>query len=108
MIMVQLIFQNRSETTGLLTTIRTAVLMCIVKEDECLICGKNTAENREIIHRNIYNEIKMRLKHKEQLCLGKMSCIYDDDYRIRIMFSDIQCNIFNNYGFHLRKIESAW
>ena len=61
----------------------------IFKEDECPILDKNTAENIAIIRRIIYNRIKMQLKPKEQLCFGKRSCMYDDDYRLKIMFSHI-------------------
>ncbi len=50
---------------------------------------QNTAANRAMIHRSIYNRIKIRLKSKEQLCLGKLSCMYNDDYRVRIIFSHI-------------------
>ncbi|MBR7064444.1 MAG: ISAs1 family transposase, partial [Treponema sp.] len=59
----------------------------IFREDECPILNRNTAENIAIIRRIIYNRIKMQLKPKEQLCFGKRSCMYDDDYRLRIMFS---------------------
>ena len=61
----------------------------IFKEDERPIIDKNTAENVAIIRRIIYNRIKMQLKPKEQLCFGKRSCMYDDDYRLKIMFSHI-------------------
>ena len=59
----------------------------IFKEDECPILDRNTAENIAIIRRIIYNRIKMQLKPKEQLSFGKRSCMYDDDYRLKIMFS---------------------
>lgn len=59
----------------------------IFREDECPILDKNTAENIAIIRRIVYNRIKMQLKPKEQLCFGKRSCMYDDDYRLKIMFS---------------------
>lgn len=59
----------------------------IFKEDECPILDKNTAENIAIIRRIVYNRIKTQLKLKERLCFGKRSCMYDDDYRLKIMFS---------------------
>ncbi|MBQ9206346.1 MAG: ISAs1 family transposase [Treponema sp.] len=61
----------------------------IFNEDACPILDKNTAENIAIIRRIIYNRIKMQLKPKEQLCFGKRSCMYDDGYRLKIMFSHI-------------------
>ena len=59
----------------------------VFKEGECPILDKNTAENVAIIRRIIYNRIKMQLPPKELLCFGKRSCMYDDDYRLKIMFS---------------------
>jgi transposase DDE domain len=59
----------------------------IFREDECPILDRNTAQNIAIIRRIIYNRIKMQLKPKEQLCFGKRSCMYDDNYRLRILFS---------------------
>lgn len=59
----------------------------VFREYECPILDKNTAENVAIIRRIIYNRINMQLRPKEQLCFGKCSCIYDDDYRLKIMFS---------------------
>lgn len=64
-------------------------LNVIFKEDECPILDRNTAENIATIRRIVYNRIKMQLKPKEQLCFGKRSCMYDDDYRLKIMFSHI-------------------
>lgn len=59
----------------------------LFKEDECPIVDRNTAENVAIIRRIIYNRIKMQLTPKQQLCFGKRSCMYDDDYRLKILFS---------------------
>lgn len=59
----------------------------IFKEDECPVLDKNTAENLAIIRRIIYNRIKMQLSPKQQLQFGKRSCMYDDDYRLKILFS---------------------
>ena len=47
----------------------------------------DTTENVAIIRRIVYNRIKMQLKPKERLCFGKRFCMYDDDYRLKIMFS---------------------
>mgnify|MGYP003292536199 CR=1 FL=1 len=49
--------------------------------------NKNTAENMAIIRRIIYNRIKMQLSPKQQLQFEKRSCMYDDDYRLKILFS---------------------
>ena len=53
------------------------------------ICGvsRNTVENVTIIRKMLYNRIKTQLKPKERRCFWKKPCIYDDVYRLKIMFS---------------------
>lgn len=59
----------------------------VFEEDKCPVLDRNTAENLAIIRRIIYNRIKMWLAPKQQLQFGKRSCMYDDDYRLKILFS---------------------
>ena len=54
--------------------------------DECAVPDRNAAENLEIIRRIVYNRIKM-LSRLETLSIGKRACIYDDDFKAKILFS---------------------
>lgn len=58
----------------------------IFKDDECPVYERNTAENLAIIRRIIYNRINMQFSSKEQLAFGRRSCMYDADYRLKILF----------------------
>ena len=55
-------------------------------DDECAVLDRNAAENLAIIRRIVYNRIKM-LSRLETLSMGKRACIYDDDFRAKILFS---------------------
>jgi len=50
---------------------------------------RNTADNMAIIRRIIYNRVKMRLSPKQHQ-FGKRSCMYDDDYRLKVLFFHTQ------------------
>ena len=55
-------------------------------DDECAVPNRNAAENLAIIRRIVYSRIKM-LSRLETLSMGKRACIYDDDFRAKILFS---------------------
>ena len=48
----------------------------------------NAAENRAIIRRIVYNRIKI-LSKMNTLSMGKRACIYDDNFRAQILFSQL-------------------
>jgi len=58
----------------------------IFREDESPVIERNTAENLAIIRRIIYNRIKMQPDY-DTLSFGRRGCMYDDDFRARILFS---------------------
>lgn len=58
----------------------------IFKEDESPVTERNTAENLAIVRRIIYNRIKMQPDY-DTLSFGRRACMYDDDFRARILFS---------------------
>ena len=55
-------------------------------DDEGAVPNRNAAENLAIIRRIVYSRIKM-LSRLETLSMGKRACIYDDDFRVKILFS---------------------
>ena len=55
-------------------------------DDDCPVLDRNTAENLAIVRRIIYNRIKMQPDY-DTLAWGRRSCMYDDDFRTKILFS---------------------
>ena len=55
-------------------------------DDDCPVLDRNTAENLAIVRRIIYNRIKMQPDY-DTLAWGRRSCMYDDDFRAKILFS---------------------
>lgn len=58
----------------------------IFREDDSPVIERNTAENLAIIRRIIYNRIKMQPDY-DTLSFGRRGCMYDDDFRAKILFS---------------------
>ena len=58
----------------------------LFSDDACTVLDRNAAENLAIIRRILYNRIKM-LSKLETLSMGKRACMYDDEFRAKILFS---------------------
>ena len=58
----------------------------LFSDDACKVLDRNVAENLAIIRRIIYNRLKMLSKDKP-FRLSKRFCAYDDDFRLKILFS---------------------
>lgn len=58
----------------------------IFHEDDSPVIERNTAENLATVRRIIYNRIKMQPDY-DTLSFGRRSCMYDDDFRAKILLS---------------------
>jgi len=61
----------------------------LFSDDACKVLDRNVAENLAIIRRIIYNRLKMLSKDKP-FRLSKRFCAYDDDFRLKILFSKLE------------------
>ena len=61
----------------------------LFSDDACKVLDRKKSENLAIIRRIIYNRLKMLSKDKP-FRLSKCFCFYDDDFRLKILFSKLE------------------
>ena len=61
----------------------------LFSDDACKVLDRKKSENLAIIRRIIYNRLKMLSKDKP-FRLSKRFCAYDDDFRLKILFSKLE------------------